>query len=83
MFTIVKSRNGNGTEPVFLNVYGAKKSIPRNEFRQPSLAGRYPIPTRFLDPIDCLKFRHWLKVKYIPPPLTLPEATALTRGKQL
>ncbi len=23
------------TEPVFLNVYGAKESIPRNEFRQP------------------------------------------------
>jgi hypothetical protein len=22
-------------EPVFLNVYGAQKSIPRNEFRQP------------------------------------------------
>jgi hypothetical protein len=24
------------TEPVFLNVYGAQESIPRNEFRQPS-----------------------------------------------
>jgi hypothetical protein len=23
------------TEPVFLNVYGAQESIPRNEFRQP------------------------------------------------
>ena len=23
------------TEPVFLNVYGAPESIPRNEFRQP------------------------------------------------
>ncbi len=23
-------------EPVFLNVYGALESIPRNEFRQPS-----------------------------------------------
>jgi hypothetical protein len=22
-------------EPVFLNVYGAQESIPRNEFRQP------------------------------------------------
>jgi hypothetical protein len=22
-------------EPVFLNVYGAEESIPRNEFRQP------------------------------------------------
>jgi hypothetical protein len=46
-------------EPVFLNVYGAQESIPRNEFRQPisSLTGRYdnPIPTRFLAPIDCLK----------------------------
>jgi hypothetical protein len=45
-------------EPVFLNVYGAQESIPRNEFRQPcSLEGRYdnPIPTRFLVPIDCLK----------------------------
>jgi hypothetical protein len=46
-------------EPVFLNVYGAQESIPRNEFRQPmySLVGRYdnPIPPRFLAPIDCLK----------------------------
>ncbi len=44
-------------EPVFLNVYGAQESIPRNEFRQPmySLAGRYDnsIPPRFLAPIDC------------------------------
>jgi hypothetical protein len=24
-------------EPVFLNVYGAQESIPRNEFRQPML----------------------------------------------
>jgi hypothetical protein len=23
------------TEPVFLNVYGAQESIPRNQFRQP------------------------------------------------
>ncbi len=23
------------SEPVFLNVYGAQESIPRNEFRQP------------------------------------------------
>ncbi len=38
------------TEPVFLNVYGAQESIPRNEFRQPcSLAGRYanPVHPRF------------------------------------
>ncbi len=45
-------------EPVFLNVYGAQGSIPRNEFHQPiSLASRYdnPIPTRFLAPKDCLK----------------------------
>jgi hypothetical protein len=27
------------TEPVFLNVYGAQKSIPRNEFRQPMKPG--------------------------------------------
>ncbi len=26
---------GGGAEPVFLNVYGAPESIPRNEFRQP------------------------------------------------
>jgi hypothetical protein len=25
----------DGAEPVFLNVYGAQESIPRNEFRQP------------------------------------------------
>jgi hypothetical protein len=45
-------------ETVFLNVYGAPESIPRNEFRQPcSLAGRYdnPLPPRFLAPIDSLK----------------------------
>ncbi len=27
------------TEPVFLNVYGAQDSIPRNEFRQPMQPG--------------------------------------------
>jgi hypothetical protein len=27
--------SGNLPEPVFLNVYGAQVSIPRNEFRQP------------------------------------------------
>jgi hypothetical protein len=45
------------SEPVFLNVYGAQESIPRNEFRQPIVPGRYnnPIPPRFLAPIDCLK----------------------------
>ncbi len=32
-------------EPVFLNVYGAQESIPRNEFRQ-------PMEPRFLAPID-------------------------------
>ncbi len=26
-------------EPVFLNVYGAQESIPRNEFRQPMFPG--------------------------------------------
>jgi hypothetical protein len=32
-------RNQRGShlpEPVFLNVYGAQESIPRNEFRQPT-----------------------------------------------
>jgi hypothetical protein len=46
------------SKPVFLNVYGAQESIPRNKFRQLcSLAGRYdnPIPTRFLALIDFLK----------------------------
>jgi hypothetical protein len=40
-----------------INVYGAQESIPRNEFRQHSLAGRYdnPIPTRFLALKECLK----------------------------
>jgi hypothetical protein len=46
-------------EPVFLNVYGAQESIPRDQFRQPicSLAGRYdnPILTRCLAPIDFFK----------------------------
>jgi hypothetical protein len=49
---------GTHTEPVFLNVYGAQKSIPRiNSASLCSLAGQYdnPIPTRFLAPIDCLK----------------------------
>jgi hypothetical protein len=27
------------TEPVFLNVYGAQESIPKNEFLQPMLPG--------------------------------------------
>ncbi len=30
-----RERMGGGAEPVFLNVYGAPESIPRNEFRQP------------------------------------------------
>jgi hypothetical protein len=30
-----------GTEPVFVKVYGAQESIPRNRFRQCSLAGQY------------------------------------------
>ncbi len=47
-------------EPVFLNVYGNQESIPRHQFRQPSvcsLAGRYdnPIPTLCLAPIDFLQ----------------------------
>jgi hypothetical protein len=45
------------SEPVLLNVYGVPELIPRIEFRQPILAGRYdnPIPPRFLAPIDILK----------------------------
>jgi hypothetical protein len=48
------------TETVFLNVYGAPESIPRNEFRQPYVAWRagrygYPLPSRFRAPIDSLK----------------------------
>ncbi len=27
--------NGGNPEPVFVNVYGAQASIPRNRFRQP------------------------------------------------
>jgi hypothetical protein len=49
--------DGN-SKPVFLNVYGAPESIPRNEFRQLcSLAGRYDntLPPWFLAPIDSLK----------------------------
>ncbi len=48
----------NNPEPVFLNVYGAQESIPRNESASEcSLAGRYDNPnsTRFLAPIDFLK----------------------------
>jgi hypothetical protein len=30
-----KKKVFKGAEPVFLNVYGAQESIPRNEFRQP------------------------------------------------
>ncbi len=33
---LVKVPSGQiGSEPVFLNVYGAQESIPRNGFRQP------------------------------------------------
>ncbi len=44
------------TEPKFLSFQGAQESTPRNQFLC-SLAGQYdnPIPTRFLDPINCLK----------------------------
>jgi hypothetical protein len=31
--------NSNTIKPLFLNVYGAQKSIPRNEFRQPMKPG--------------------------------------------
>jgi hypothetical protein len=30
-----REENNRELEPVFLNVYGAPESIPRNEFRQP------------------------------------------------
>jgi hypothetical protein len=46
------------TEPVFLNVYVARESIPRkNSASLCSLAGRYdnPIPTQCLAPTDFLK----------------------------
>ncbi len=36
------------TEPVFLNVYGAQESIPRNEFRQPYVTWRAGTITLFL-----------------------------------
>jgi hypothetical protein len=55
---IVRGMSWKGPEPVFLNVYGAQESIPRNEFASLcSQAGRYdnPIPPRFLAPIDSLK----------------------------
>jgi hypothetical protein len=32
---IVQAINGQNAEPVFVNVYGAQESIPRNRFRQP------------------------------------------------
>ncbi len=60
------------SEPVFLNVYGTPKSIPRNKFRQPicSLAGRYDnlLPPRFLAPIDSLKISalSYSSTKWIP-----------------
>ncbi len=47
-----------GTEPVFLNIYGARNRFQgMNSASLCSLAGRYdnPIPTRFLAHIDCLK----------------------------
>ncbi len=51
--------NVHCTEPVFLNAYGARESIPRDEFRQPMQPGGpiydNPIPTRCLAPKDCLK----------------------------
>jgi hypothetical protein len=55
-----KLNNGREEKPetVFLNVYGAQESIPRNNSASLcSLADWYdnPIPTRFLAPIDGLK----------------------------
>ncbi len=56
------------SEPIFLNVYGAQESIPRNELRQPIYvawrAGTInPIPYQFLAPIDCLKIQALTKGK--------------------
>jgi hypothetical protein len=51
-FPVVEHRQyRESSEPVFLNVYGAQKSIPRNEFASLcSPAGWYNnhIPTQFL-----------------------------------
>jgi hypothetical protein len=47
-----------GSEPVFLNLYGARNRFQgMNSASLCSLAGRYdnPIPPRFLAHIDCLK----------------------------
>jgi hypothetical protein len=33
----------DGVMPVFLNVYGARESIPRNEFRQPIYVAWGPV----------------------------------------
>jgi hypothetical protein len=34
LFTVTQRIPPREAEPVFLNVYGAQESIPRNEFRQ-------------------------------------------------
>ncbi len=36
---VVFKWNVHGSEPVFVNVYGAHESIPMNPFRQPMLPG--------------------------------------------
>ncbi len=87
--------NSKYTEPVFLNVYGAQESIPRNEFRQPMQPGgpvRYPIHPWFLAPIDSLKIPALGKIIGTlirePNPLQLlpftstPRARTLPRGGQ-
>jgi hypothetical protein len=48
----------NSSEPVFLNIHGAQKSIPRNEFRQPIWPFgpvRLPYSYLFRSPIDFLQ----------------------------
>jgi hypothetical protein len=54
------------SDTVFLNVFGAQESSPRNQFRQPmySLAGRNenPIATQFLAHV--LKFQHWIPIQF-------------------
>jgi hypothetical protein len=82
VFSLTKS----GSELVFLNVYGAPESIPRNEFRQSlcSLAGRYnnPIPPRCLAPIGFLKipaqYENPMPPQFLASKKTFFKITALT-----
>jgi hypothetical protein len=53
-------------QAVFLNFYGAQKSIPRNRCLC-SVTGRYenPIPIWFLAPVDCSKIPAQLTEQYL------------------